>query len=863
MTGPWTQYQTQAPAAPAAPPPTSAPTPAAPRQSAAGATGPWSAYQTQAPAAPAAPAAPRRAPTGGGRQPAPAPARAAPAAPAAPSRTLGDSGLTLGRAVVEQSRQGYGAQDIADNLAETFGGAPADYSVIRSEDITPQEAQALIDTGEYQRDPRDPTKIFRVVGTIDRPAVELPAAEVQGGVEGLPMVRPAGSGGPLEQAGAAVAGAYRANPITRQFLNFSSGAARGVQRVAGGAYGLLGQAADRLGLDGIGNAMINQADAYQARANEMNAQARADNLRLNQAAQVFGEVAATAPVGVAAGSGIRVVGQGVGRFAPPVGRGIEAFGRSVAAGGFTPSAVGRPAAGMAPSGLERLGNVVTRAGGGATAGALGTALTAPGGGEGDSGLLGMSDTEAGAAIGALLPTVAARPAKFAMNRLMDGYQALVGELGQTRAANIVRQSLGVDYDAALVALRNARPDETAQQALVRAGVEPAAFMGVGAEVRAAAPDAYLAIEAAQQAAMQAPINRLAGGANLTAAQLTQRAEKQALRAATVPAGEAALARAGATGRLDVDAIANQLMARADVPGVRANPELVQALAIVARQLRSMADLGGGVIEPADLYQIRQRFITSEVNKLLNTSGTASPSALRAQEAEIRANIAPLIDDAIEAAGGTGWRQYLDDYSSGMRSVERQQMLGVAGRQLRQNPNTFANLVEGDAPDVVANVFNRNDTLANLMNPTGVGPSGMDALTSAAQQIRRNQRVDVLAGEGRGAAQELIRQGRNRGPLSGVVDLAARIFRPGTAAAMQVGSALLDAKIAPQVRTALAQAYQSGASMMELLAMTPLADRAQVARNLQNPAFWAHLQTGAINAMTGNGEQPNTMSPPPQ
>lgn len=705
----------------------------------------------------------------------------------------------------------------------------------------------------------------------------LEDVEVQGGVEGLPMNRPNSplenlilgrpqqrDGGPLEQAGAAVVDAYRSNPITRQFLNFASGGARGVQRVAGGAYGLLGQAADRLGLDGIGNAMINQADAYQARANEMNAPARADNLLLNQTGQFVGEVAATAPVGVAAGRTIGLVGQGVGRFAPPAGRGLEAFGRSVSAGGFTPSAVGRPAAGMAPSGLERLGNVVTRAGGGATAGALGAALTAPGGGGGDSGLLGMSDTEAGAAIGALLPTVAARPAKFAMNRLMDGYQALVGELGQTRAANIVRQSLGVDYDAALVALRNARPDETAQQALVRAGVEPAAFMGVGAEVRAAAPDAYLAIEAAQQAAMQAPIDRLAGGANLTAAQMAQRGEKAALRATTVPAGEAALARAGATGRLDVDAIANQLMARADVPGVRANPEQVQALANVAQQLRSMADLGGGVIEPADLYEIRQRFITSEVNRLLSTSGTASPSALRAQQAEITANIAPLIDDAIEAAGGTGWRQYLDDYSSGMRSIERQQMMGVAGRQLRQNPNTFANLVEGDAPDVVANVFNRNDMLANLMNPTGVGPSGMDALTSAAQQIRRNQRVDVLAGEGRGAAQELIRQGRNRGPLTGVVDLAARIFRPGTAAAMQVGSALLDAKIAPQVRTALAQAYQSGASMMELLAMTPLADRAQVARNLQNPAFWSHLQTGAINAMTGNGEQPaNTMSLPPQ
>jgi hypothetical protein len=192
------------------------------------------------------------------------------------------------------------------------------------------------------------------------------------------------------------------------------------------------------------------------------------------------------------------------------------------------------------------------------------------------------------------------------------------------------------------------------------------------------------------------------------------------------------------------------------------------------------------------------------------------------------------------------------------------MMGVAGRQLRQNPNAFVNLVEGETPDVVSGVFggNRID-LRNLMNPTGVGPSGMDALADAARQIQRDERIGVLAGEGRGVARELLQQAGGGGRIRGMATLVGRVLRPGTAAAMDVGSALLDAKIAPQVRRELAQAYQSGASMMELLAMTPRADRAQVARNLQNPAFWAHLQAGAINAMTGGGEQPNAMSPAPQ
>lgn len=680
----------------------------------------------------------------------------------------------------------------------------------------------------------------------------LEDVDVQGGVERLPMQGDAPTpAGPLEQVGSAVEGAYRSNPITRQFLNFASGGARGIQRVAGGAYGLLGQAADRLGLDGIGNAMISQADAYQARANEMNAPARADNPLLNQTGQFAGEVAATAPVGGLLGRGIGLAGQGVGQFAPRVGQGLEALGRSVSAGGFTPSAVGRPAAGMAPTAGERLLNLGTRGAGGAIAGGTQAAL------------INEEDAQAGAAIGALLPTVAARPAKFAMNRLMDGYQALVGELGATRAANIVRQSLGVDYDAALAALRNARPGETAQQALVRGGVEPSVFMGVGAEVRGAAPDAYLAIEAAQQAAMEAPINRLAGGPTLTAAQLSQRGEKQALRAALVPEQQAELAAADASGALDVAPVAALLMQQADAPGVGTTNARV--LAEVASALEAMAARRGGVPSAEDIYAFRKDDLDDIITRALSTGRGGEVTSQAARRGELVRSTQDMLDSAIEAAGGTGWRDYLANYASGMRAVERQQMMGVAGRQLRQSPNEFVNLVGGESPGTVESVFGpgRID-LANQMNPTGVGPSGMDALRSAAEQIRRNQRIDVLAGEGRGAAQELIRQGRNQGPIRGMATLVSGIFRPGTTAAMQVGSALLDAKISPQVRTALARAYQSGANMTELLAMTPLADRAQVQRNLMNPAFWAHLQSGAVNAMTGNGGQPaNAMSPTPQ
>jgi hypothetical protein len=674
----------------------------------------------------------------------------------------------------------------------------------------------------------------------------LEDVEVQGGVEGLPMVPATGM--------QAVANVLSRAPGVQELaenplISTIAGGVRGAERVREGARGLLGRGVRMLPFgEQIGQGLIDEAARNNAILDALNMPFREANTGFNQMGQFGAEVAVTAPVGGLLGRGIGLAGQGVGRFAPRVGQGLEALGRSTAAGGFLPSAVRPPAAGAAPVIGERLLNLGTRGAGGAISGGTQAAL------------INEDDAAAGAAIGALLPTVAARPAKYALNQLLNGFDALTGALGRARASEIVRQSLGVDYDVAVAALRNAGPDVTAQQALVEAGVEPSAFMGVGAAVRGANPDPYIAIDAAQAAARQAPIDRLAGGANLTAAQLSQRAEKEALRGATVPMQRAELAAADASGALDVAPVSASLMAQADAPGVGTTNSRV--LAEIAVGLDALAARRGGVASAEDLYAFRKDDLDDIISRSLSGQRGGDITSQAARRSELVRSAQQMLDDAIEAAGGTGWRDYLDAYTSGRRSIDRQAMMGVAGRQLRNNPNAFVNLVEGETPDVVSGVFggNRID-LANLMNPTGVGPSGMDALTDAARQIRRDERVGVLAGEGRGVAQELLQQSA-RGPVRRLLNLAARA-RPGAAAAMDFGSMLLDAKVAPQVRRELAQAYQSGANMDELLAVVPSASRAQIARNMMNPAFWSHLQGGAVNAMFGNGEQPNSMSPAPQ
>lgn len=834
----------------------------------------------------------------------------------------------------------------------------------------------------------------------------LEDVDVQGGVERLPMVRPAGSGGPLEQAGAAVAGAYRSNPITRQFLNLSSGAARGVQRVAGGAYGLLGQAADRLGLDGIGNAMINQADAYQARANEMNAPARADNLLLNQTGQFVGEVAATAPVVGAAGQGLRVVGQGVGQFAPRVGASITRVGQALPAAGILPRAA--PVGAAAPSRLAQAGYLAENMAAGTLAGA------------GQAALVGQ-DANTGAIVGAALPVVA-RPLAAVGGAILGQGQKIFDPTGYgTRnAANVVRRAIGPeDYDAALAALRNAPEGVTAQQVLASTGLPVDVFMALGdigvqanprvfrllfdaqeaarqgrltraqgavqaaetagaanlaraqqqqfrttqageqligeaqGAARAVPREGAAALEdlrvgaeeaagfyAAGRAQAQRAIDEMAGGSNLTAARTSEAAAKQALRDATAPMREELLAAADASGALTVAPISARLMQMANEPGVSLINQPV--LARIAAQLDALAKRRGGVASAEDIYAFRKD-LNALVAKALNEGGGDMPSSA-AQRAEVVRDTQLLIDkqleDAIREAGGPEWQSYLDTYSAGMRALERQEMMGVAGWMLRQNPAQFSNLLRGESPDTVAGIFGRGridladtlepDQLAALKNAASVLDqeadvaarfAGQTAETSratarakteadialeaararAAQEaaavnamagdveaqnamalaraqgdlsavqgvneaeLARDQRVRMMAAQGGAAARDLLNPRR---PLFGRARVAAAVSGSAPAGAMIMASELVDAKVSQQTRQALARAYASGASMADLIAMTPVNERGIISQILANPQFWGAAARGAVPAAAGvinsmANPSANAMSPASQ
>ena len=148
--------------------------------------------------------------------------------------------------------------------------------------------------------------------------------------------------------------------------------------------------------------------------------------------------------------------------------------------------------------------------------------------------------------------------------------------------------------------------------------------------------------------------------------------------------------------LDISGVVGNLRQRAaDAEFV--NPPRFRLLNEFANNLERRAATQGGVIDATGLYELRK----SMADTVADLLGPMDPGALQRRTAELVGETKPLIDDAIEAAGGANWRQYLNTFAAGMQNVERQQF----ARALEKLPEArFEKVMSGQDPDFVSKFF---------------------------------------------------------------------------------------------------------------------------------------------------------------
>lgn len=166
---------------------------------------------------------------------------------------------------------------------------------------------------------------------------------------------------------------------------------------------------------------------------------------------------------------------------------------------------------------------------------------------------------------------------------------------------------------------------------------------------------------------------------------------------TAPMRKAALRAANQTGGIPAAPLVQRLSQLKNVTGLRVHSDrfLRETLNDIAKYVRK----GALTLNADDLYAIRQK-ITVNMQKQLADGSMDKRAAMIAEK-----YMTQVIDDAIENAGGTGWKAYLAKYSEGMSKAEaheaRQQYANEIAKDVQsQQPGELARSKEVKAPTLL-------------------------------------------------------------------------------------------------------------------------------------------------------------------
>lgn len=298
--------------------------------------------------------------------------------------------------------------------------------------------------------------------------------------------------------------------------------------------------------------------------------------------------------------------------------------------------------------------------------------------------------------------------------------------------------------------------------------------------------------------------------------------------------------------LDIGPIVRTIDTTLNTPGIRASTDVTRVLGLLKDDLASLAQRNGGVIDAHDLYTLRKEGVAQRVRDVVKQD---DPKAAAKVTAAVVDKFRPLIDDAIEKAGGTGWRQYLDVYSKGMDVIARKQMAAQALDMFNTNPQDYVRLVRGNNLDAVEAIFGpgRYSIFKEMANE-------MPTLDKVAKRVE----LDKLAAEKAGGGKEELARilEANRAKLR-----LPNWFSPTiTAANMRLAD--VEKRVNKKTIDLLRQAAESNQSMLDLLNGLPAQERQKLLRLVSDQSTWAAPTRAAIAPAMGevSRQMTNALAP---
>jgi hypothetical protein len=287
--------------------------------------------------------------------------------------------------------------------------------------------------------------------------------------------------------------------------------------------------------------------------------------------------------------------------------------------------------------------------------------------------------------------------------------------------------------------------------------------------------------------------------------------------------------------LTTNNITSSLRARLADPDIATNSDAVRALTRLGDMFADWTNQFG-VITPEAIYAIRKNGVNSVIADF-----AGSEAARQKLAQKMLLEVRPLIDDAIEKAGGTGWRDYLKTYEQGMHGIEQKRMADYA-RSLYQSGNkqSFVDLIKGDNPKAVEDIFGpgRYDFIREMGGQRPRSPAL--EFMKLADTTQRDLRMSELAQQGRKEFIEIL--GKYTTPLNIPNFLNAKL----TIASK--GLKEFEGRISKKAISTLENAAQDNATMAELLDKLPAKERVTALRIMMDSPNWNPvIQRGAAQA----------------
>ena len=270
--------------------------------------------------------------------------------------------------------------------------------------------------------------------------------------------------------------------------------------------------------------------------------------------------------------------------------------------------------------------------------------------------------------------------------------------------------------------------------------------------------------------------------------------------------------------LQVAPIVRQLRVMANQPGTRADKLQRTTLTKLAAELENLADVNG-VIDARDLYQIRKTGLNDIVDRLLGARAQPS-SGTKERTASLLTSVRPMIDDAIEGAGGTGWKDYLARTRQGFETVNRQELAAKGAQLVKEKPDEFIALMRGERPQMVEDIMGKGTKQYDIGGLALADPQRYNAMMKTAQELNTVNRMRELGQSGAHAATELI--DRERPFLARSLTRMGLAPFPPARVATEASEMALATFLRPRVRNRLADAFMSGPAMQQAMEAYPTA-----------------------------------------